>query len=207
MTRAHASLLGLTAAALLGVGSCGAPRPRNTQCREGSLQREVVTVEVDHGARVFEPPCPRHGEAFIEGPVRFSATAEGIRLQFSVSDPSFVPGPFRDPRCDRYAQGEHPSRCQRDAVVLFPSGSLPGAPFLELDTIPRAGGYAIDQLLPWTTWGLERGLGRIRFVLVIFDRGPGGEENELRLVTMVRVIDRNREGRDADGGRPQGATP
>jgi hypothetical protein len=80
MKRARSSVIGLCATALLGVGSCGAPRPRNTQCREGSLQREVVTLELEQGARVFEPPCPRHGQAFIEGPVRFSATCMPMML-------------------------------------------------------------------------------------------------------------------------------
>lgn len=195
------------ALALMGLCSlsCGVPKPRNTQCHElNTASREVVVVEVDRNETSFAPPCPRDGQAYIDSLVTLRATGEGLRVRFSVRDVSFVPGAFREPRCERYVQGEHPQRCQRDAVVLFPSGTLPGASYVELELIPRPEGYRVDQLFPWSTWGLERGLGRLRFNIVVFERGPGGEENELRLVTILRVLDRRlRAGGDA--GAPRSA--
>jgi|LNFM01.1.fsa_nt_gb hypothetical protein len=194
-----------TVAALLAAGalSCGAPRPRNTQCRElSSAPREVIVVEVDHGETSFAAPCPRDGRAYIDSLVTLRASSEGLRVRFTVRDVSFVPGSFREPRCERYQQGDHPTGCQRDAVVLFPAATLPGAPYAELELIPRAEGYRVDQLFPWSTWGLERGLGRLRFSLVVFERGPGGEENELRVVTILRVVDRRGQ-TSGDGGAPR----
>lgn len=202
MKRARAFAMIVCAGAAL---SCGVPKPRNTQCRElNTASREVIVVEVDREETSFAPPCPRDGQAYIDSLVTLRATAEGLRVRFTVRDESFVPGAFRDPRCERYQQGEHPQRCQRDAVVLFPSGTLPGASYVEMELVPRPEGYRVDQLFPWATWGLERGLGRLRFNIVVFERGPGGEENELRLVTILRVLDRRlRAG--ADGGAPRGS--
>ncbi len=188
--------------------SCAAPKPRNTMCREpenATASREVVVVEVEQGDVTFSPPCPRHGQSFIDSPVSLRATAEGLRVRFSVRDESFVPGALRDPRCERYEQREHPERCQRDAVVLYPFSTLPGASNVELETIPRPEGYRVDQVFPWATWGIERGLGRFRLAMVVYERGPGGEENELRLVTILQVTDRRSRMRDAgvdDGGAP-----
>jgi hypothetical protein len=108
-----------------------------------------------------------------------------------------VPGALRDPRCERYIQGEHPERCQRDAVVLYPLSTLPGATNVELELIPRPEGYRVDQVFPWSTWGIERGLGRFRLAIVVYERGPGGEENELRLMTILQVTDRRARMRDA----------
>ena len=136
---------------LLGAGalSCGATRPRNTQCRElSSAPREVIVVEVDQGESSFAAPCPRDGRAYIDSLVTLRATSEGLRVRFTVRDVSFVPGSFREPRCERYQQGDHPTRCQRDAVVLFPSATLPGAPYAELELNPRPEGYRVDQLFP-----------------------------------------------------------
>lgn len=180
---------------------CGAPKPKNQLCRTAPGSREVIVVEVDRDEVQVPPPCPRNGQAFIDSPVSLRATSEGLRVRFSVRDVSFVPGALRDPRCDRYAQGEHPQRCQRDAVALFPAGSLPGASYVELELIPRPEGYRVDQVFPWSTWGLDRGLGRFRLTLVVFERGPGGEENQLRFVSILHVLDRRpRPSRDEDAG-------
>lgn len=190
----------LVALALL---SCAAPKPRNTMCREatGSAStREVLVVEVDEPEVSFGPPCPRNGQSYIDSPVTLSASADGLHVRFSVRDESFVPGALRDPRCERYLQREHPERCQRDAVVLYPVSTLPGASNVEMELIPRPEGYRVDQVFPWSTWGIERGLGRLRLAIVVYERGPGGEENELRLMSILQVTDRRARMRDAGAG-------
>lgn len=189
-------------AASLFVLCCAAPRPRNTMCHEATsapIGREVLVLEWEGPEVRFSPPCPRHGQAYIDSPVALRASSEGLHVRFTVRDESFVPGPLRDPRCERYVQGAHPERCQRDAVVLYPTSTLPGATNVELALIPRPEGYLVDQVFPWSTWGLERGLGRFRLAIVVYERGPGGEENELRIVTIVQVIDRSARSRDAGG--------
>lgn len=183
--------------------SCSAPKPRNTMCHEatsGPAGREVLVVEVDEPEVSFSPPCPRNGQAYIDSPVALRASADGLHVRFTVRDESFVPGALRDPRCERYVQGEHPERCQRDAVVLYPMSTLPGATNVELELIPRPEGYRVDQVFPWSTWGIERGLGRFRLSIVVYERGPGGEENELRLMTILQVTDRRARLRDAGAG-------
>jgi hypothetical protein len=191
---------GRWAVALLAAAHCGAPRPRNVLCREAPGARETVHLFVGRSMEV-PAPCPRHGRAFIDGTVTLAATEEGLRVQLSAADASYVPGPYRDPSCDRRQQGTQPARCQRDAVVLFPDGTASSGTFIELDTIPIPSGYRVDQVIPWATWGIERGVGRFRLALTLFDRGPAGDENELRFVTIVRVSDAHRDGRDHDAGR------
>lgn len=182
-----------------GAASCGGPPPRNTSCRElgSSAQREVITVDTEQPEMTIPAPCTRNGRAYIDSPISLRATAEGLHVRFSVRDESFVPGPWRDTRCERYLQRENPERCQRDAVVLFPGTTMLGSNYVEFELLPRRDGYRVDQVFPWSTWGIERGLGRFRLAITVFERGPAGDENETRIVSIVQVTDRRSRNRDA----------
>lgn len=163
----------------------------------------VDAVRLTDGAEevLITPPCPSEESPVIDQPIALRALTEGLRVHFTVRDPSWVPGPMRDVRCDRYDQGDHPRQCQRDVVVLYPNTAVPGAPTIELDATPRPGGFAVDQILPWSLWNLERGLDRFRLRISLFNRGPSGVETELRISVMVFRIHPETPSENADRNR------
>lgn len=188
---------------VLSVSHCGrAAFRRELVACERTEQPEVFELIVGGGGQQLMPPCARLSDIYVAGPVQLEALSEGLHIRFRVHDESYAPGPYREPRCERYEQSDSgaPQHCQRDAVVLFPTSSLPGAPALELFTTPRPTGYEVDQIIPWATWSIDRGLGRFRLMLVLFDRGPSGTETELRITTMIQLTQAAERSR-ADGGR------
>lgn len=193
--RYHSLLIGtatavVAAVALTALVHCGRGRGRREfgGC-EGREEREMIRLVVGEETQLLSPPCTRLSNVYISGPVQLTALAEGLHVVFRVNDDSYAPGAYREPRCERYEQTDagRPQHCQRDAVVVFPTSSLPGAAAIELITTPRPDGYQVDHILPWSTWNVDRGLNRFRLLITVFDRGPSGAETELRVSTMLEI--------------------
>lgn len=148
--------------------------PRAPGCVSPTETTDRVVLVAQRTVNVA-PPCGDGGEAAFVGPIRLTATDDGLHVQFEVADPSFVPGSYR--------QGSG----QRDVVVVFPSGTAPGRPAVELavDATPR--GFRVDDILPWETWGFHHAVGEFRFVMSFFDREPSGAEHETRISMHVAV--------------------
>jgi hypothetical protein len=119
--------------------------------------------------------CPRDVEGSIRGPVRLTATREGLRIQFGVVVESFEQGPYRD---------DGP---ERDVVVVFPAGTGPGEPAHELSLARAPYGYDVDDTIPWGVWGLDGPAGTFQLVCAIFDRYRGNFQVETRVTLHVVV--------------------
>lgn len=163
-------LLSVLAAACMGRTSRptlpGCVQPTNTLARAELVVGHTVNIP---------PPCRVLGESFFAGPVQLTATEDGLQVLAEVSDPSFVPGSYRQ------AEG------QRDVVVVFPAGEAPGRPVIELALVATPAGFRIDDVLPWETWGLRGPEGRFYFVMSYFDRERGGAEQETRISMHLTV--------------------
>ncbi|MEI8257109.1 MAG: hypothetical protein WCJ30_15660, partial [Deltaproteobacteria bacterium] len=120
-------------------------------------------------------PCPELGDTNVTGPIRLTATGDGLRIEMSVVDPSYSPGTLR------LNQGA------RDVVVVFPSGESPGRPSIELATEAIARGYHVDDVVPWESWQLRGPDGEFHFLCVLFERQANGTETETRVSVHVRV--------------------
>jgi hypothetical protein len=182
--------------------SCAAAEPRRNRFACDSEEGREVELTMSGPSQQLRPPCSRFSEIYIAGPIQLTALAEGLRVQLRVHDDSYAPGPYREPRCERYQQTDSgaPQHCQRDAVVLFPTAMLPGASSVELATSGRPDGYQVDHIIPWNFWNVERGLGRFRLQMIIFDRGPSGTETELRVNSMLALADPTSLPAEDDGG-------
>ncbi len=134
------------------------------------------TVQLVGNAAVeIAAPCPELGVANVSGPIRLTATGDGLRIEMNVVDPSYVPGTLRL------------IRGQRDVVVVFPNGESPGRASIELATDPAPRGYHVDDVVPWESWHLHGPDGELHFLCVLFDREASGAETETRISLHLRV--------------------
>lgn len=165
-------------AAALTLGGCAAAvrTVRTPGCVPVERAPHNVVLELGRSAAVAQG-CPRDLEGSILGPVRLTATREGLQIQFGVMVEEYEPGPYRD---------EGP---ERDTVVVFPAGTGPGQPTHELATSAAHGrrGYNVDDTVPWSVWGLEGPAGTFQLVCAVFDRYNNNFQVETRITLHVVV--------------------
>ena len=172
----RADTIAMLAAMAVAMSACGGPqrRPRTPGCVWQSGMVDMLDLFANRTVDV-PPPCPDYGVAYIAGPLHFTAMSDGLRIQFEVSDPSFVPGTLRV------------ERGQRDVVVVFPNGESPGRPTVELAAEATPRGYRVDDVVPWETWHLRGPNGSFRFLVVALDREATGAESETRVAFQLRI--------------------